>query len=399
MSQSTGKRKRVPAALHSELTEYASLLRALRTQHALDLSAHLSQLPSQYGARELSLTESEPESEDGGTRRTGQRPSEIDQDEDRDEEDRRRSTEPESTAETLGDTTHEDSRQASQEIQGIQTARLKGKKRKRGPYDIWTRWPLLAGDVYPAEFGLEDEVQSIASWVARQQRQTQPPTFVQENETSEGSGSDTGANTDTDEEIEELDDVATRAVAASTAHHLRSLLSACAVLIPCVAPSLRSRLAPLNWTSVLGAAAANGLASPETVERVGLRLEALYGARSQNASEREPRSYAQVPSAVPDSVQRFVRASTAVRAARERLNSLYEERIEQGDGDYLSFVGPPRRFKRKKKAQNGSKKADREAEDELAKAEIASAEEERQSSQSSDSFDERILDLADEGTR
>ncbi|KAL5514823.1 hypothetical protein ACEPAG_2139 [Sanghuangporus baumii] len=396
MSQSTGKRKGVPAALHNELTEYASLLRALRTQHALDLSAHLSQPHSQYGESELSLTESEPESEENGTRRTSQRPSEIDQDEDRDEEDGRRSTEPESTAETLGDTTHEDSRQASQEVQGIQTARLKGKKRKRGPRDIWTRWPLLAGDVYPAEFGLEDEVQSVASWVARQQRQTQFPTSVQEDGTTQGSASDTSANIDTDEEIEELDDVATRAVAASTAHHLRSLLSACAVLVPCVEPSLRSRLAPLNWTSVLSMAAANGLASPETIERVGLRLEALYGARSQNTSDREPRSNAQVPSVVPESVQRFVRGSTAVRAARERLNSLYEERIEQGDGDYLSFVGPPRRFKRKKKAQNGSKKADRQAE--LAKAETADVEEERQSSQSSDSFDETILDLADEGT-
>ncbi|KAL5520659.1 hypothetical protein ACEPAF_2660 [Sanghuangporus sanghuang] len=387
MSQSAGKRKRVPAALHSELTEYASLLRALRTQHALDLSVHLSQLPSRYGESELSPTESDPESEEGGTRRASQRPSEIDQDENRGEEDRRRSTDPESTAETLEDTTCEDSRQTSQEVQDTQSTRLKGKKRKRGPHDIWTRWPLLAGDVYPAEFGLEDEVQSIASWVSRQQRQTHSPTSIQENETTQGSESDTGANTDTDEEVEELDDVATRAVAASTAHHLRSLLSACAVLVPCVELSLRSRLAPLDWTSVLSAAAANGLASPETIERVGLRLGALYGARSQNTSERDARSYPQAPPAVPEFVQRFVHASTAVRAARERLSSLYEERIEQGDGDFLSFVGPPRRFKRKKKARNESKKAIREAEDGLAKAETASAKEERQSSQSDDSFD------------
>ncbi|KAL5498001.1 hypothetical protein ACEPAH_2932 [Sanghuangporus vaninii] len=392
MSQSAGKRRRVPAALRSELTEYASLLRALRTQHALDLSVHLSQLPSRYGENELSPTESDPESEEGGTRRASRRPSEIDLDENRDEEDRRRSTDPGSTPET------EDSRQSSQEVRGIQTPRLKDKKRKRGPHDIWTCWPLLAGDVYPAEFGFEDEVQSIASWVSGQQRQTSSPTSVQENDTTQGSEPNYGANTDTDEEIEELDDVATRAVAASTAHHLRSLLSACAVLVPCVEPSLRSRLAPLNWTSVLSAAAANCLASPETIERVGLRLEALYGTRSQNTSERDRRSHLQVPSAVQESVQRLVHASTAVRAARERLDSLYEERIEQGDGDYLSLVGPPRKYKRKKKTRNGSKKVDGEAEYGFAKTGTADVEEQRRSSQSDDDFDERILDLADGGT-
>ncbi|THG96015.1 hypothetical protein EW145_g7859, partial [Phellinidium pouzarii] len=45
--------KRVPAAQHSELTEYASLLRTLRTNHTLDLAAHLSQHPpssSQFGS-------------------------------------------------------------------------------------------------------------------------------------------------------------------------------------------------------------------------------------------------------------------------------------------------------------------------------------------------------------
>ncbi|KAF8809400.1 hypothetical protein BYT27DRAFT_7337171 [Phlegmacium glaucopus] len=36
------KRKRIPTALHSELTEYASLLRALRTKDAMDLTVHLS---------------------------------------------------------------------------------------------------------------------------------------------------------------------------------------------------------------------------------------------------------------------------------------------------------------------------------------------------------------------
>ena len=35
--------KRVSSSLHSELTEYASLLRSLRATHTSDLTAHLSQ--------------------------------------------------------------------------------------------------------------------------------------------------------------------------------------------------------------------------------------------------------------------------------------------------------------------------------------------------------------------
>ena len=41
------KKRRVPAALHFELTEYASLLRALRTRDAMDLTAHLTK-PSPF---------------------------------------------------------------------------------------------------------------------------------------------------------------------------------------------------------------------------------------------------------------------------------------------------------------------------------------------------------------
>ncbi|THU77261.1 hypothetical protein K435DRAFT_702800, partial [Dendrothele bispora CBS 962.96] len=36
------KRKRVPAALHSELTEYSSLIRALRTSNTLDVTSQLT---------------------------------------------------------------------------------------------------------------------------------------------------------------------------------------------------------------------------------------------------------------------------------------------------------------------------------------------------------------------
>ena len=42
------KRRWIPAALHAELTEYSSLLRALRTSDTLDLASHLIQPPPSF---------------------------------------------------------------------------------------------------------------------------------------------------------------------------------------------------------------------------------------------------------------------------------------------------------------------------------------------------------------
>ncbi|EKM57226.1 uncharacterized protein PHACADRAFT_59839, partial [Phanerochaete carnosa HHB-10118-sp] len=104
-----GKRLRVPAALHSELTEYSSLLRALRTSNTLDLASQLT-VPA---SGPTSLHEDDAASET-----------------------------------SLGD-------ESESERPLTET--------KKAPKDTWTRWPLLAGDVYVTEWSLEDEVRSIAT--------------------------------------------------------------------------------------------------------------------------------------------------------------------------------------------------------------------------------------------
>jgi hypothetical protein len=97
------KKQRVSAALHFELTEYASLLRALRTRDAMDLTTHLTK-PSPFSLHELL-----------------------------------------------------DDPQAK-------TSKKVTPQQKR---DQWTRWPLLLEDVPIPEWTLEDEVAVIASRVMK----------------------------------------------------------------------------------------------------------------------------------------------------------------------------------------------------------------------------------------
>jgi hypothetical protein len=102
-----GKRKQVAAGLHSELSEYSSLLRTLHTNDTLDLTKHIT-LP--------------PPTE---TRRNAKRArSDVDE-----------------GSSSVDEPKEEPPKQP--------------KNRKR---DTWTRWPLLVNDVYVPEWGLEDEI-------------------------------------------------------------------------------------------------------------------------------------------------------------------------------------------------------------------------------------------------
>ena len=68
-------------------------------------------------------------------------------------------------------------------------------------------------------------------------------------------------------------------------------------------------------------------------------------------------------SSLPPSIEIHVCARQAVQATLERLDSLYEERREQGDGDFLSFIGPRRRAKRRKRLENKVTKKEEKTED------------------------------------
>lgn len=259
------KRSRA-AALHSELEEYASLVRALRTSKTLDLASHLTQ---------YSQNQTQQSTSDHGSAQHSASDYEDDTEEDLNDLPRTSSAPPTS------DVYDED---GEEEIDyDIGTANNKGKRRasfkarganKQNERDTWTRWPLLSGDVHIPTWGLDDEVAALSTNILRMQRQQETQhlsTSLPASSTSlatQNSGaaselSSTGGEEifgDIDDDLEAEDEkLHLSHLATSTAFTLSRLLSTLAQYVPRVEKSLRNRLAPLDWSAVLRAAKAGNL--------------------------------------------------------------------------------------------------------------------------------------------
>lgn len=113
-----GKRKGIPAALHSDLSEYSSLLRALRTSETLDLASQLTKPLPQAVVSRLEV----------------------------------------------GEYVNPPGPSTSTVPQGKEGRKNAIEK------DNWTRWPLLVGDIHPPEFGFQDEIQTLAIQALESQR-------------------------------------------------------------------------------------------------------------------------------------------------------------------------------------------------------------------------------------
>lgn len=192
-----GKRKIVPAALHSELSEYSSLIRALRTNNTLDIVPHLTKSkPTQPGV------EREPS------------PSPV-----------------AGPSKSVEDTS-------------IADGEPPAKKQKRDR-DTWTRWPLPAGDVHIPQWGFEDEIRILIS----QSRSRERASAVLN---EEGDRSDAE---DSDEAIERYLSPITEASSA----YLARILALLASHTPIAEKSMQNRVAPIGWEMVLCAASDIGV--------------------------------------------------------------------------------------------------------------------------------------------
>src|SRR5690348_14056109 len=108
----------LPPSLQSELTEYSSLIRALRARDTLDISAQLRNPPPQINSK----LHTSAEDDDLGS----------------------------SSSKSAGSpATVPTRRRHSPE-----------RKRRRTNDHAWTRWPLRFRDVYVPEWTLEDEIES-----------------------------------------------------------------------------------------------------------------------------------------------------------------------------------------------------------------------------------------------
>jgi hypothetical protein len=214
-----GKRKKVPAALYTELSEYSSLIRALRTVDTLDLTSQLTR--AQPAASPSQDTHESDESES----------------EENDEAPSNPST----------------SRGASSNAVSDKAKRSKaGDSGKAKAKDNWTRWPLLTRDLHTLQFDFRDEIKTLALQVLRSQQLEQH---------SDGDE----APLDEDDEDTILPPTLLDSLTLASSTHLSQVLSALAAHIPLTEKSMQNRINPIGWEGVLDIVAVSGLVDPKSV--------------------------------------------------------------------------------------------------------------------------------------
>lgn len=256
------KGKRIPAALHSEISEYASLLRVLRVTDALDITTQLTRLDS-GPSRNATLAN---------------------------EEEMGRHESPTSSHVVHGGVALVEEKGHSPALGTSQTSR-----------NTWTRWPLLAEDVHIPEWKFEDEVQSLAKQALLSDLSTS-------SELPASTSSD--LNVPSEDQVEALlPPSSLRVLADVSSSHLEKILSALASYTPVVDKSTHHRRHPLGWESVLNIVSASGLVDGEYVRlnhrceeetdleyyisiirNVRPRLEAIYGSRPGSSDWLSPLS-------------------------------------------------------------------------------------------------------------
>jgi hypothetical protein len=217
------KRKAVPAALHSEISEYASLLRVLRTTDTLDITTQLTRLDSPSSPRHaISMNEEE----------TGQR-----------------------EASTLSRVDRTGISSLSVEGHG-RPSTLDASILPRMSRNTWTRWPLLTEDLHIPEWGFEDEVHSLAKRALLFNYSTSNRLPADTASVSRG----VDPNVLSEDQIEALlPPSSLRTLADVSSSHLEHVLSALASYSPPVDKSTQHRRLPISWESVLNIVSTAGL--------------------------------------------------------------------------------------------------------------------------------------------
>jgi len=131
------------------------------------------------------------------------------------------------------------------------------------------------------------------------------------------------------------------ALSVDSVLHLSRILSTLSAHVPLVEKSLKSRVHPMNWESVLNIMAASGQVESRVVQRAKERLEAIYGLSQSEA----------------------VLRTEAVQTAKRKLSGLYSA----NPTNFMSFKGPiapppPKRRVRKRKTKSPSHEAGRPVE-------------------------------------
>ncbi|KAF9450015.1 hypothetical protein P691DRAFT_789970 [Macrolepiota fuliginosa MF-IS2] len=224
------RRQLVPTALRDELTEYSSLLRALRTTHTLDVGAHLiqSQDPSDHES-DSSGPEATPSTSSGpGSNKRKRSP-----------------TEPE--------VPH---------------------WRKR---DQWTRWPIPAKDVPPPDWTLQDEIGTIV----KQTLASIEPESDSDSESlsaKDESDADSAHDGDSDDEDAYMQNLA-ELITPVVENYLESVLALICAHTIARSDSMQNRIEPFDWrdlVNILGSPAAAHLVDETILQTVITRMQTLF---------------------------------------------------------------------------------------------------------------------------
>ncbi|KAJ4463565.1 hypothetical protein C8R41DRAFT_145083 [Lentinula lateritia] len=225
------QRKRIPAALHSELTEYTSLLRSLRTNDALDVTSQLTRYFNHKGKEKAQISDDTYDDDDSECMNDG----DVDfNDVGSDVEGELASdVEAGSSCRTNSSSKSSTKRKRVSRPQSLATEDIMTTKTNPSTHETWTRWPLLAQDVPYPEWTLQDEVAHITAFLLR-------------DTSSSPSDVDSDPNSSNSSLISTL--------TLSSSRYLDSILASLAAIIPKRSVSMINRLAPAGWQSVLAAA-------------------------------------------------------------------------------------------------------------------------------------------------
>ncbi|KAF9045343.1 hypothetical protein BJ165DRAFT_1528223 [Panaeolus papilionaceus] len=296
------KKRRVSATLHSELTEYTSLLRALRTNDALDVTKHLTNAPSFARLDDPdAINISSSSSPMAG-------PSDLN---------------------------HANNFDFADESDNGSSR--KGKSREnsmpaRNRRDHWTRWPLLLNDVLPPKWTLDDEIAVIASQTLKRRPSPQFPVPC-ESLDGQHTGDEPEIVHARDLELDEDDPDLPFFVPFLTttiANYLVTLLSLLNAHTPARPASMQNRIEPLDWRAVIDVIVCSGIqecSNPKIVENVIKRLEAIYGPPPMSSSHQD------TPFRAIDRIKRKVEMDSSFNAIMEReIDQLFSKPILRPSG-------------------------------------------------------------------
>ncbi|KAF5384124.1 hypothetical protein D9615_003276 [Tricholomella constricta] len=275
------KRKLVPAALHSELTEYSSLIRALRTSNTLDVTSHIAKAGPGRGGPEKELNSDDDDLDEDEVEEALRLNAGSQGEREYDTDTMTNMDFPPSTtynshdvspSQTPGPSSPNDhlSRSGSQKRKReTSTSPLQPRKR-----DTWTRWPLLINDVHVPEWSFEDEIGFLASNALKLNPRPPLPS-VDSEEHSEESGNDLCDLGDVDADSSFLPHLTNAA-----SNHLSTILALLVAHTPNRSFGLQNRVEPMGWRAVLDVLSSCGdsrVADPKMINTVKSRMETLCG--------------------------------------------------------------------------------------------------------------------------